>query len=598
MYNVSIMEQESMSTKYLLKRFYPYFRPYWYILVFDLFCASLTSVCDLVLPVIVRHITNTVTNSPADLTVELVVRITVLYIALRIIDVAANYYMQNRGHVMGARIEKDMRSDLFEKFQELSYGYYASNKTGQLISRITTDLFDIAEFAHHCPEEYFIAAVKIVVAFVVLIRVNVPLTLLLFTLIPLMLFFAMRFRVRMRNAFKWQRSELGEINSHVEDSLLGIRVSKSFANEEIEEQRFEEGNERFLLTKKVSYKNMGAFRSVTRFFDGLMYISIVFFGSLALIHKQINAGDFIAYLMYVSVLLESIRRVVEFTENFQRGITGIERFVEIMDTDIEIEDSPGAVEMPDVVRGDIEFDNVSFSYTEAGKDDGSADETLVLNGLSLIIKSGENVALVGPSGAGKTTFCNLIPRFYDVSGGAIRIDGRDIRDYKVRSLRTKIGMMQQEVYLFSDTVAGNIGYGKPGASREEIVEAAKLAGADEFIRELPDGYDTYVGERGARLSGGQKQRISIARVFLKNPPILILDEATSSLDNESEHYVQESLADLAKGRTTITIAHRLSTVRKAGRIIVLTEGGIAEEGTHDELIEKGGIYADLYNLTI
>lgn len=590
-----------MSTKYLLKRFYPYFKPYWYILVFDLFCASLTSVCDLVLPVIVRHITNTVTNSPADLTVDLVVRITVLYIVLRIIDVAANYYMQNRGHVMGARIEKDMRSDLFEKFQELSYGYYASNKTGQLISRITTDLFDIAEFAHHCPEEYFIAAVKIVVAFAVLIRVNVPLTLLLFALIPLMLFFAMKFRVKLRNAFKWQRSELGEINSHVEDSLLGIRVSKSFANEEIEEQRFEEGNERFLLTKKVGYKNMGAFRSVTRLFDGLMYISIVFFGSLALIRGRINAGDFIAYLMYVSVLLESIRRVVEFTENFQRGITGIERFVEIMDTDIEIDDAPGAVDMPDDVRGDIEFDNVSFAYTESGRDGSSEDspgETLVLNGLSLRIRSGENIALVGPSGAGKTTFCNLIPRFYDVSSGAVRIDGRDIRDYKVRSLRTKIGMMQQEVYLFSDTVAGNIGYGKPGASREEIIEAAKLAGADEFIRELPNGYDTYVGERGARLSGGQKQRISIARVFLKNPPILILDEATSSLDNESEHYVQESLAALAKGRTTITIAHRLSTVRKAERIIVLTEGGIAEEGTHDELIEKGGIYADLYNLTI
>jgi ATP-binding cassette subfamily B protein len=601
MYNVSIMKQEPMSTKYLLKRFYPYFKPYWYILVFDLFCASLTSVCDLVLPVIVRHITNTVTNSPADLTVDLVVRITVLYIVLRIIDVAANYYMQNRGHVMGARIEKDMRSDLFEKFQELSYGYYASNKTGQLISRITTDLFDIAEFAHHCPEEYFIAAVKIVVAFAVLIRVNVPLTLLLFALIPLMLFFAMKFRVKLRNAFKWQRSELGEINSHVEDSLLGIRVSKSFANEEIEEQRFEEGNERFLLTKKVGYKNMGAFRSVTRLFDGLMYISIVFFGSLALIRGRINAGDFIAYLMYVSVLLESIRRVVEFTENFQRGITGIERFVEIMDTDIEIDDAPGAVDMPDDVRGDIEFDNVSFAYTESDRDGSSEDspgETLVLNGLSLRIRSGENIALVGPSGAGKTTFCNLIPRFYDVSSGAVRIDGRDIRDYKVRSLRTKIGMMQQEVYLFSDTVAGNIGYGKPGASREEIIEAAKLAGADEFIRELPNGYDTYVGERGARLSGGQKQRISIARVFLKNPPILILDEATSSLDNESEHYVQESLAALAKGRTTITIAHRLSTVRKAERIIVLTEGGIAEEGTHDELIEKGGIYADLYNLTI
>ena len=590
-----------MSTKYLLKRFYPYFKPYMHILLFDLFCASLTSVCDLVLPLIVRFITNTITTSPSDLTVELIVRLTLLYIALRIIDVSANYYMQNRGHIMGARIEKDMRKDLFGKFQELSYGYYSSNKTGQLISRITTDLFDITEFAHHCPEEYFIAAVKIVVSFAVLIRVNVPLTLLLFALIPLMLLCAMRFRVRMRNAFKWQRSELGEINSHVEDSLLGIRVSKSFANEDVEEARFDEGNERFLSTKKYAYKNMAGFRGVTRLFDGLMYISIVFFGSLALIKGKITAGDFIAYLMYVAVLLESVRRVVEFTEQFQRGITGIERFIEIMDTRIEIEDMPGAVDMPDEVRGDIEFDNVSFAYTEVSDpddDENGSGETYVLKGLSLKINSGENVAIVGPSGAGKTTFCNLIPRFYDVNGGAILVDGRDIRDYKVRSLRTKIGMMQQDVYLFSDTVAGNIEYGKPGASREEIIEAAKLAGAHEFICELPDGYDTYVGERGARLSGGQKQRISIARVFLKTPPILILDEATSSLDNESERYIQESLAELAKGRTTITIAHRLSTVKNAGRIIVLTEGGIAEEGTHDELLEKGGIYADLYNLTI
>ena len=590
-----------MSTKYLLKRFYPYFKPYLHILLFDLFCASLTSVCDLVLPLIVRFITNTITTSPSDLTVNLVARLTLLYIALRIIDVSANYYMQNRGHIMGARIEKDMRKDLFGKFQELSYGYYSSNKTGQLISRITTDLFDITEFAHHCPEEYFIAAVKIVFSFIVLIQVNVPLTLLLFALIPLMLLCAMRFRVRMRNAFKWQRSELGEINSHVEDSLLGIRVSKSFANEDVEEARFEEGNERFLSTKKYAYRNMAGFRGVTRLFDGLMYISIVFFGSLALIKGKITAGDFIAYLMYVAVLLESVRRVVEFTEQFQRGITGIERFIEIMDTEIEIEDSPDAIDMPDEVRGDIEFDNVSFSYSEAGGPEDGAEEPgeiLVLNGLSLKINSGENVAIVGPSGAGKTTFCNLIPRFYDVSGGAILVDGRDIRSYKVRSLRTKIGMMQQDVYLFSDTVAGNIEYGKPGASREEIIEAAKLAGAHEFICELPDGYDTYVGERGARLSGGQKQRISIARVFLKNPLILILDEATSSLDNESERYIQESLSELAKGRTTITIAHRLSTVKNAGRIIVLTEGGIAEEGTHDELLEKGGIYADLYNLTI
>lgn len=594
------MEQEQISTKYLLKRFYPYFKPYWHILVFDLFCASLTSVCDLVLPVIVRFITNTVTASPADLTVELVVKITLMYIILRIIDVAANYYMQNRGHIMGAQIEKDMRRDLFAKFQELSYGYYTSNKTGQLISRITTDLFDITEFAHHCPEEYFIAAVKIIVAFTVLIQVNIPLTLLLFALIPLMLVCAMKFRVRMRNAFKWQRSELGEINSHVEDSLLGIRVSKSFANEDVEEKRFEEGNEKFLTTKKVGYRNMAGFRGVTRLFDGLMYISIVFFGSLALIRGLITAGDFIAYLMYVAVLLESVRRVVEFTEQFQRGITGIERFVEVMDTEIEIEDSPDAIDMPDEVHGDIEFRDVSFTY-EAGKDSAEHSApagTQVLSHINIRIASGENVAVVGPSGAGKTTFCNLIPRFYDVSGGAVLVDGRDIRDYKVRSLRTKIGMMQQEVYLFSDTVAGNIEYGRPGASRDEVIAAAKLAGADEFINELPDGYDTYVGERGARLSGGQKQRISIARVFLKNPPILILDEATSSLDNESERYVQESLAELAKGRTTITIAHRLSTVKNADRIVVLTEDGIAEEGSHEELLKKGGIYADMYNLTI
>ena len=594
------MEQKQISTKYLLKRFYPYFKPYWHILVFDLFCASLTSVCDLVLPVIVRFITNTVTASPADLTVELVVKITLLYIILRIIDVAANYYMQNRGHIMGAQIEKDMRRDLFAKFQELSYGYYTSNKTGQLISRITTDLFDITEFAHHCPEEYFIATVKIIVAFTVLIQVNIPLTLLLFALIPLMLVCAMKFRVRMRNAFKWQRSELGEINSHVEDSLLGIRVSKSFANEDVEEKRFEEGNEKFLTTKKVGYRNMAGFRGVTRLFDGLMYISIVFFGSLALIRGLITAGDFIAYLMYVAVLLESVRRVVEFTEQFQRGITGIERFVEVMDTEIEIEDSPDAIDMPDEVHGDIEFRDVSFAY-EAGKDSAEHSApavTQVLSHINIRIASGENVAVVGPSGAGKTTFCNLIPRFYDVSGGAVLVDGRDIRDYKVRSLRTKIGMMQQEVYLFSDTVAGNIEYGRPGASRDEVIAAAKLAGADEFINELPDGYDTYVGERGARLSGGQKQRISIARVFLKNPPILILDEATSSLDNESERYVQESLAELAKGRTTITIAHRLSTVKNADRIVVLTEDGIAEEGSHEELLKKGGIYADMYNLTI
>ena len=593
------MNETPISTKYLLKRFYPYFKPYLHILVFDLVCAAFTSACDLVLPLMVRFITNTVVNEPAALTVEIVLKITALYVVFRVIDVLANYYMQNTGHVMGAMIESDMRRDLFEKFQRLSYAYYTENKTGQLISRITTDLFDIAEFAHHCPEEYFIAAVKIVVAFVILIRVNVVLTVVVFAMIPLMLFFALKFRVKLRKAFKWQRSELGEINSHVEDSLLGIRVSKSFANEDVEQKRFEEGNERFLTTKKVSYRNMAGFRSVTRLFDGLMYITIVLLGSLALIGGHIEAGDFIAYLMYVSVLLEAIRRIVEFTEQFQKGITGIERFIEVMDAHIDVDDAPGAGPMPDV-EGEIEFDNVSFTYDRAQneEDPEAAAESCVLSGLNLKIAKGENVALVGPSGAGKTTFCNLIPRFYDVTGGTIRIDGIDIRDVQVRSLRTKIGMVQQEVYLFSDTVANNIAYGRPGASSEEVVKAAKMAGADAFIRELPDGYDTFVGERGARLSGGQKQRISIARVFLKNPPVLILDEATSALDNESEYFVQKSLAELSKGRTTITIAHRLSTIRNADRIIVLTENGIEEEGTHDELMEKNGIYAAMNNITL
>ena len=593
------MNETPISTKYLLKRFYPYFKPYLHILVFDLVCAAFTSACDLVLPLMVRFITNTVVNEPAALTVEIVLKITALYVVFRVIDVLANYYMQNTGHVMGAMIESDMRRDLFEKFQRLSYVYYTENKTGQLISRITTDLFDIAEFAHHCPEEYFIAAVKIVVAFVILIRVNVVLTVVVFAMIPLMLFFALKFRVKLRKAFKWQRSELGEINSHVEDSLLGIRVSKSFANEDVEQKRFEEGNERFLTTKKVSYRNMAGFRSVTRLFDGLMYITIVLLGSLALIGGHIEAGDFIAYLMYVSVLLEAIRRIVEFTEQFQKGITGIERFIEVMDAHIDVDDAPGAGPMPDV-EGEIEFDNVSFTYDRAQneEDPEAAAESCVLSGLNLKIAKGENVALVGPSGAGKTTFCNLIPRFYDVTGGTIRIDGIDIRDVQVRSLRTKIGMVQQEVYLFSDTVANNIAYGRPGASREEVIKAAKMAGADAFIRELPDGYDTFVGERGARLSGGQKQRISIARVFLKNPPVLILDEATSALDNESEYFVQKSLAELSKGRTTITIAHRLSTIRNADRIIVLTENGIEEEGTHDELMEKNGIYAAMNNITL
>lgn len=580
------MQESKITTGYLIKRFYPYFKPYRKILVFDLLCAAFTTLCDLILPIIIRFITDTVNFNPANLSVSLVVRITVLYLVLRLIDVMANYYMQNTGHVMGASIETDMRRELFSKFQELSYSYYSENKTGQLISRITSDLFDIAEFAHHCPEEYFIAAIKIVVSFTILIRVNVLLTLVIFMMIPLMIFSAMSFRKKLRAAFKWQRSELGEINAHVEDSLLGIRVSKSFANEEIEQKKFRYGNERFLETKKVSYKNMAGFRSVTRLFDGLMYITTVFLGSVMLMKGRITAGEFMAYLLYVNMLLESIRRVVEFTEQFQKGITGIERFIEVMDAEIEVDDSEDAEVLTDV-EGRIDFEDVSFNY-------GEGDD--ILSGINLNIKAGENIALVGPSGAGKTTFCNLIPRFYDVNDGRILVDDKDIRKVTIHSLRSNIGMVQQDVYLFSDTIAGNIEYGKPGAGMEEIVRAAKLAGADEFIREMPDGYDTYVGERGTRLSGGQKQRISIARVFLKNPPILILDEATSALDNESEMLVQKSLADLTVGRTTITIAHRLTTIRNADRIVVLTEDGIVEEGSHDELMAKNGIYAGMYRM--
>ena len=576
-----------IKTSTLLRRFAPYFKKYRGVLALDLFCASLTTVCELVLPLMVRFITERGMNDMASLTVALVLKIGGLYLVLRIIDAAANYYMQNIGHLMGAYIETDMRRDLFEHLQKLPFSYYDHTKIGQLMARITSDLFDVTEFAHHCPEEYFIAALKIVVSFVILANTNLLLTLIIFSLLPVMLLCTMYFNTRMRRAFKKSRNQIGELNAQVEDSLLGVRVVKSFANESIEEEKFSQGNGRFLDIKKEQYFYMAGFNSMTRIFDGLMYVAVLVAGALFMIAGRITAGDLMAYLLYVTALLTSIRRIVEFTEQFQRGMTGIERFIEVIDAPVDIKNAPAALPLGDV-HGDIAFEHVSFHYSD--------DEHCVLSDINLHVHPGDSVALVGPSGGGKSTLCNLIPRFYDVTAGRILIDGKDIRNLTLDSLRRNVGVVQQDVYLFAGSVYENIAYGRPGATREEVAEAARLAGAHDFIMEFPDGYDTYVGERGARLSGGQKQRISIARVFLKNPPILILDEATSALDNESERIVQQSLEQLARGRTTFTIAHRLTTIRGAQLILVLTEDGIAEQGTHAELMEKGGLYHRLYSM--
>ena len=573
-------------TASLFQSFLPYFRPHRGTMALDLFCAALTTICDIVLPLIVRFITGSA-QSGTPLLVSAVMKVGALYLVLRVIDTAANYYMQSIGHIMGAHIETDMRRDLFAHLQELSHSFYDTAKIGQLMSRITTDLNDITEFAHHFPEELFIAIIKIVASFCILCQTNVPLTLLIFAMVPLMVACSNVFSKRMRADFKNSRHQLGELNARVEDSLSGIRVVKSFANEELEKAKFAEGNARFLRIKRGMYHSMAGFHSVTRLFDGVMYIIVVVLGAIYMIHGQITAADLIAYLLYVTTLLASIRRIVEFMEQFQRGITGIERFSEVMAEPVTITDRPGAAELTDV-RGDVDFDHVSFAYEH-----GSGE---VLNDINLHVRAGESIALVGPSGGGKTTLCSLIPRFYDVCGGAIRIDGRDVRDFTLHSLRSHVGVVQQDVYMFSGTIAENIEYGRPGASREDVIEAAKLAGAHEFILGLENGYDTYVGERGVRLSGGQKQRISIARVFLKNPPILILDEATSALDNESEHLVQQSLEKLMKGRTTFTIAHRLTTIRNADTILVLTDEGIVERGSHRELLEKHGVYAGLYEM--
>lgn len=580
-----VENEKTYESKELLKRFFPYFKKYKVILFMDLFCAALTTLCELILPLIMRYITNEGISNLAALSVEIIVRLGLLYLLLRIIECAAGYYMADMGHVMGAAIETDMRRDAYGHLQKLSDTYYNNTKVGQIMGRITNDLFDVTEFAHHCPEEFFIAGIKILASFVILARVNMSLTVIVFMMLPLMFFVCMKLNFRMKSVFRVQRSHIGELNARIEDSLLGHKVVKAFANEEVEKAKFEVDNSKFLDIKKVSYRYMSQFQTSVKAFDGLIYLTVLVAGGIFMIKQWILPGDLVAYMLYVTTLIATIRRIIEFAEQFQRGMTGIERFLQIMDSDIEIFDEPDARPMENP-KGEIVFKNVEFEYPD--------DHNQVFHNLNLSIKPGEKVAIVGPSGGGKTTLCNLIPRFYDVTKGNIYIDGEDVKKFTLKSLRQNIGMVQQDVYLFSGTIFENISYGKNGASRDEVIEAAKKAGAHEFIVKLKDGYDTYVGERGVKLSGGQKQRISIARVFLKNPPMIILDEATSALDNESEFAVAKSLAKLSEGRTTLTIAHRLSSIKNSDRILVLTEEGIVEEGNHESLLAQKGIYHHFY----
>ena len=579
--------EKTYKTGVLIKRFMPYYKKYVPTVIFDLFCASLTTICEIVLPLIMREITNAAIDDISKLTIEFILKIGALYLVLRIIDAAAYYYMAYIGHVMGTKIETDMRRDAYAHLHKLSNTYFNNTKVGQIMGRITNDLFDVTEFSHHCPEEFFIAGIKGIVSFIILMNINIPLTIIIFIIIPIMILICRKLNVKMRETFRKQRVMIGELNARIEDSLLGQKVVKAFANEDIEQQKFEKDNKEFFSIKKLSYKFMGAFSTTTRMFDGIMYAAVVIIGSIFMIKGKITPGDLVAYLLYVTTFIATVRRIIEFSEQFQRGLTGIERFLQIMDADIEIFDEPDAKELKNP-KGNIEFKDVSFEYPD--------DHNKVFWDLNLNIKSGEKIAFVGPSGGGKTTLCNLIPRFYDVTNGEILLDGQNIKKYTLKSLRESIGVVQQDVYLFSGTVYENIAYGKPGATLEEVIEAAKKAGAHEFVSELKDGYDTYVGERGVKLSGGQKQRISIARVFLKNPPIIILDEATSALDNESEFAVARSLNKLAEGRTTITIAHRLSTIRNSDRIMVLTDEGIVEEGSHEQLLEQKGMYYKFYQM--
>ena len=570
-----------------LKKLASYYRPYLPLFLADMFFAILGAAVTLVIPLIVRYITNEVLALDSEEALNKIMSLGILMLALVAVEFICNYFITNFGHVMGAKIEYDMRAEIFAHYQRLSFSFFNNQKVGQLLSRITSDLFDISELLHHGPEDLLISLIKIVGSFVILIQIDTRLTLIAFAFVPVMLLYAAYFNTRMKRAFKRNREKIADVNSQIEDNLSGIRVVKSFANEDMEMDKFAEGNRGFLAAKKNSYFYMAGYHSGLNALTTMITIAVLIAGAAMITDGRVDVADLVTFLLYINTFTEPVKKLINFTEQFQNGYTGYERFREMMAVLPDIEDSPDAVEIAEV-KGDISFENVSFHYEE--------NTETVLQHISLEVKAGDYVALVGSSGAGKSTLCNLIPRFYDVTEGAVKIDGMDVRKIALKSLRSQIGIVQQDVYLFVGTVLDNIRYGKPDASREEIIKAAKNANAHEFIMSLPDGYDTDIGQRGVKLSGGQKQRLSIARVFLKNPPILIFDEATSSLDNESEKVVQESLEKLAKDRTTFVIAHRLSTIRNARKILVLTDSGIEEEGTHEELLEKNGIYAKLYHI--
>ena len=570
-----------------LKKMMGYYKPYLKMFWADMFFATLSAAVALTIPLVVRYVTSTLIYLPADEIIRQITYIGIGLVVLLAIDCYSRFFIGNYGHVMGAKMEYDMRAELFGHMQKLSFSFYDDAKVGQLMSRITSDLFDITELLHHGPENIILSVLKITGAFVILVSINGWLALAAFAVLPFMFAFALILNKKMRRAFRANRVKIADINAQIEDNLSGIRVVKSFANEDIENEKFRVGNDGFLAAKKNSYHYMGSFQAGVGVFTTMIQVSVILVGTALIAHGRVDMTDLVTFLLYIGVFTDPIRTLVDFTEQFQNGYTGFERFQEIMNIRPDIEDAPDATPIG-MVKGEIEFDNVSFQYKD--------NQENVLNHINLKVPAGAYMALVGSSGAGKTTLCSLIPRFYDVTGGRIMIDGKDIRSVTLKSLRDQIGMVQQDVYLFAGTIFENIQYGKPGATREEVIEAAKNANAHEFIMAFPDGYDTDIGQRGIKLSGGQKQRLSIARVFLKNPPILIFDEATSALDNESEKVVQDSLEKLAKNRTTFVIAHRLTTIQNAEKILVLTEDGIAESGTHEELLAQGGLYEKLYHM--